>query len=223
MNPIEDPSIILYHIYPQLSLKDAYQLSLTNHLFHHLFHKAIENKLILKLSPKFIFKLKDKINIQYCKIIEYSITKNSIKYRFIPYGRYQNVTWPITNRKTLFLSTEVHHPQFISPQISTISHFLLNWEKIPDNSHYIYSIEYIHPLFFASLQRTLYFIYIFFFLSFLFTILFLTFLGVRVIFFPPPSFYENESPLIFYKNNIPFCSNPYLNQTLYDDLSLFIT
>ncbi len=89
MNPIEDPSIILYHIYPQLSLKDAYQLSLTNQLFHSLFQKAIHDKIIIQLSPNFVFKLKDKINTQYCKIIEYSTTKNMIKFRFVPYGRYQ--------------------------------------------------------------------------------------------------------------------------------------
>lgn len=219
MNPIQDPSIILYHIYPQLSLIDAYQLSLTNHLFNNLFHKAIREKLILKLSPNFIFKLKNNINTQYCKIIEYSITKNTIKYRFISYGRYENITWPIITRKTLYLSMEVHHPQFVTPQLSSLSHFLSNWERISDNSHYIYSIEYIHPLFFASLQRSMYFMYIFFFLSIVFTILFLTFLGVRVILFPTPSFYEDESPLIFYNNDLPFCTNPHINDTL---LSVYI-
>ncbi len=223
MNPIEDPSIILYHIYPQLSLQDAYQLSLTNQLFYSLFQKAIHDKIILQLSPNFVFKLKDKINTQYCKIIEYSTTKNMIKFRFVPYGRYQNVTWPIQSRKILFFTTEVHYPQFISPQVSSLSHFLLNWEKVPDNSYFIYSLEYIHPLLFTSLQRTLHIIYGFLFLSFIFFIIFFTFLGVRVIFYPPQTLFDIDDPLIFYKNDIPFCTNPFLNHSIQDDLSIFIT
>ncbi len=212
MNPIEDPSIILYHIYPQLSLQDAYQLSLTNQLFHSLFQKAIRDKIILQLSPNFIFKLKDKIHIQYCKIIDYSITKNIIRFKFIPYGRYQNVTWPIQTRKILFFTSEVHYPQFISTQVSSLSHFLLNWEKIPDNSYYIYSLEYIHPLFFATLHHFLYSVYIFFFLSFVFIIFFLTILGLNVIFYPPPHLYE-QNPLIF-QNELSFDNYQcFLNQT----------
>ncbi len=212
MNPIEDPSIILYHIYPQLSLQDAYQLSLTNQLFHSLFQKAIRDKIILQLSPNFIFKLKDKIHIQYCKIIDYSITKNIIRFKFIPYGRYQNVTWPIQTRKILLFTSEVHYPEFISPQVSSLTHFLLNWEKIPDNSYYIYSLEYIHPLFFATLHRCLYSVYIFFFLSFVFIIFFLTLLGLNVIFYPPPHLYE-QNPLIF-QNEFSFDNYQcFLNQT----------
>jgi hypothetical protein len=196
MNPIEDSSIILYHIYPQLSLKDAYQLSLTNQLFHSLFQKAIHDKIILQLSTNFVFKIKDKINTQYCKIIEYSTTKNTIKFRFVPYGRYHNVTWPILSKKILFFTTEVHHPQFISPQVSSLSFFLLNWEKVNDNSYYIYSLEYIHPLLYSSIQRTLYFVYIFLFLSFIFFIFFITILGFNVLFYPPQISYEHN-PIIF--------------------------
>ncbi len=188
-----DDNLILNNLIDFLYFKDNIELSKTNKNNRLLFKKVLKKNKIKKIIIGSIFRPKLWSEFEHVlnsleppenlmippdmiEILDYSITKNTIKYRYIPVGRYKHIFYPILNEKIKLLSIHIQYPQIISPIVENIDIFYNKWEKIKDNSHIVYSVNYIHPLLKYSLFKTVnilafsfmfflcYFIFVFFFI-----------------------------------------------------------
>ncbi len=189
---LED-NLILNNLIDFLSYQDNIELSKTNKNNRLLFKKAIKNDKITKIiigsiyRPKIWSEFQNILNNleppenllippDMIQILDYSITKKQIKYRYIPVGIYKNIYYPILNDKVKLMSIQVQHPQFITPIYENIEDFFNKWEKIIDNSHIVYSINYIHPLlkyFFIRVTNIIFFSFMFFLCYFIFVFFFI--------------------------------------------------
>ncbi len=165
-----DDNLIMNQLFDYINYNDLKELSKTNKNNHILFKKSLKNNKIKKIMigsiyrPKLWSEFQQILNSldppenleeppDMIQIIDYSNTKNTIRYKYVPVGTYKNIFYPILDEKIKLLSFQIKYPQFVTPLVEDIDKFYEKWEKIENNSHIVYSIKYIHPLLKYSLYK----------------------------------------------------------------------
>ncbi len=188
-----DSNLVSNELFSYLYYEDIIQLGKTNKQNHHLIKNAIKLNHIKKIKIGDIYqpkiwnefrKVLESLNPpeylsvppDFIQILDYSNSKNTIKFKYIPIGIYKNIFYPVLNNNIKILSYRVQYPNRITHIVENMDQFFNVWEKVEDNSNIVYSIQYIHPLLkytiyrylniilFTSLFFLAYFIFVFFFI-----------------------------------------------------------
>jgi hypothetical protein len=219
-NPFKkiDKHLIMNQIFDYLYFKDIVQLSKTNQEFYKMFKLTLEKNKIKKLILNSIYRPKLWSEFQFIlnnlnppenltvppdmiQLLDYSTTKNTIKYKYIPVGIYKNIFYPVLNQNIKILSYQVQYPRLITPMIEKMDDFFNNFEKIEDNSKMVYSIQYIHPLLKFTIYR---YMNIIFFTAMIFLAYFIfvfTFLLMK------NNFLKSDDQIIYFSSDINYNNN----------------
>ncbi len=166
-----DKYMITRRIYEYLDYDESKELSKVDKEFRDLYKTALRTGVIYKFSENDIFTKMGPNGIPLYSIYkDISYSKRRIYYQYLATGSFNNTYWPVTNRRVKFMTKYITYPYYVLIQNEDIDKFRKEWKKVKDNSDYVYTVNYLHPI----LQENFYFSFKFMFVVFYLFILFMS-------------------------------------------------
>ncbi len=168
-----DKYMIAKEIFGYLDYDESKELSKVNKEFRELYKRALRTGVIHRYSRGDIFMKNNVIGTPiYSKYTGISYNRNRVYYQYIGTGSFNNVYWPITNRRVQLMSRYITYQNLVLEQSEEINKFRKDWKRVKDNSDYVYTVKYLHPL----MQQNFYVSFKFMFVLFYITVLFMSLL-----------------------------------------------